>query len=313
VFNAVDDSNTIIHPAFVQVQRYLASLIVERRAAKSTVENYSRTLRDFLNFLGPHLGQPVSVKNLSDISTSDVRGFLAMRRETGCQNASIALNLSALRGFYRWWHQGEGISISAIEAVSLPKRAKNIPRPVALTDIHALVNATADFNPLPWVQARNAALLTLLYGAGLRISEALSLNGDCLPLGDTLRITGKRNKMRIVPILPQVRTMIDNYVQISPWPSSVQAPLFVGEKGKRLQAAVAQKIMAQARISLGLPESATPHALRHSFATHLLAAGADLRAIQDLLGHASLSSTQIYTEVDAAHLMDVYRNSHPRA
>jgi integrase/recombinase XerC len=286
--------------------------MVERRAAKSTVENYSRTLRDFLNFLGIHLGKPVSLKNLSDISTSDVRGFLAMRRETGIQNVSVALNLSALRGFYRWWHQIEGISISAIEAISLPRRTKNIPRPVALADIHALINRIADFNSLPWVQARNAALLTLLYGAGLRISEALALNGDCLPLGDTLRVNGKRNKTRVVPILPQVRALIDNYVQLSPWPLSAQAPLFMGEKGKRLQAAVAQKIMAQARISLGLPESATPHALRHSFATHLLGAGADLRAIQDLLGHASLSSTQIYTDVDAAYLMDVYRNAHPR-
>jgi integrase/recombinase XerC len=312
VFDPVDDSKTIVHPAWVQVQRYLTSLADERRAARSTVENYHRALSNFLNFLGAHYGDIISTDMLQTVTTNDIRGFLGSRREGGVQNASIALDLSALRSFFRWWHRRDGISIAAIESVSQPKKQKKVPRPIAPADIQALIEQTEETESSPWIQARNVALLTLLYGAGLRINEALMLNGDCLPLGQILRVTGKRNKTRVVPLLPQIIEMIDRYTRICPWPIQPKTPLFIGEKGKRLQAAVAQKFMAQARIALGLPESATPHALRHSFATHLLGAGADLRAIQDLLGHASLSSTQIYTAVDTAHLMDVYRNAHPR-
>ncbi len=312
MLDPVDDNKTIVHPAYAQVQRYLASLADERRAAKSTIENYQRTLSNFVNFLGAHYGDTIMSEKLQAVSTSDIRGFLGSRRAGGVQNASISLDLSALRSFYRWWHRREGISIAAIESVSQPKKTKKIPRPIAPSDIEALIDQTGDAQNLPWLQARNVALLIVLYGAGLRINEALMLNGDCLPLGETLRVTGKRNKTRMVPILPQINAALENYTRICPWPIHAKSPLFYGEKGKRLQAAVAQKFMAQARVALGLPESATPHALRHSFATHLLGAGADLRAIQDLLGHASLSSTQIYTAVDTAHLMDVYRNAHPR-
>ncbi len=311
MFDPVDDSNALVPPAWAVVRRYLATLADERRAAKRTIENYHGVLWGFVQFLGEHFGNTLNAARLRDVTTADVRAFLGHRRMQGVGNATIALDISALRGFYRWWHRMENIPIAAIEAIAQPKRPKRVPRPVALGDITAMVAIVQDQGP-PWVQARNAALLVLLYGAGLRISEALGLNGQCVPLGDTLRITGKRNKVRIVPLLPQVRDAVQAYVALCPWPVSGDTPLFYGEKGKRLAAAVVQRVMAQARVALGVPDGATPHALRHSFATHLLAAGADLRAIQDLLGHASLSSTQIYTEVDEAHLLDVYKNAHPR-
>lgn len=194
----------------------------------------------------------------------------------------------------------------------MPKRPKRVPRAVRPVDATALAELTGETRNQPWVAARDTALLLLLYGAGLRIGEALALNGDVLPFGTILRVTGKRRKERIVPLLPLVRDALNAYVTHCPVPIGANDPLFRGEKGKRLAAAVVQRAMAAARIGLGLPESATPHALRHSFATHLLGAGTDLRTIQELLGHASLSSTQVYTHVDAAQLLDVYRNAHPR-
>jgi integrase/recombinase XerC len=204
----------------------------------------------------------------------------------------------------------------ALAAVQPPKVAKRVPRPLAVNAARTLPAQASDDETTPWIAARNQAVLTLLYGAGLRIGEALGLNGDVLHGGaapETLSVVGKRNKQRLVPLLPAVQQVIDAYVQLCPYPLTAQTPLFLGARGKRLQAGLVQKAMRMLRPRLGLPDSATPHALRHSFASHLLANGADLRAIQELLGHASLASTQVYTHVDAERLLSVYRAAHRRA
>jgi integrase/recombinase XerC len=308
----MDDSKTLTHPAGETVQRFLAALRDERRYSAYTLNNYERCLRQYFLFLASHFNSPVTTQMLATITPADLRGFLSQRRIDGIGNSTAAVLLSALRSFYRWWRRVDGVDAAAIEAVKMPKRPKRVPRAVSPADATALAELTGENRSLPWVAARDTSLLLLLYGAGLRIGEALALNGDVLPLGNILRVTGKRRKERIVPLLPLVQDALNAYVKLCPVLIGANDPLFRGEKGKRLAAAVVQRAMAAARMGLGLPESATPHALRHSFATHLLGAGTDLRTIQELLGHASLSSTQVYTHVDAAHLMDVYRNAHPR-
>jgi integrase/recombinase XerC len=308
----MDDSQTLVHPAWEIAQRFVVSMRDERRYSNHTLELYARALRDYFLFLAEHTGKQVTSNTLSSVTPADIRGFLSRRRADGLSNASAATILSALRSFYRWWRRIDGAEAAAIEAVTMPKRPKRIPRAVTpkdATDLSALIGEAQE---QPWLAARDSAILLLLYGCGLRIDEALSLNGNTLPIGQIVRVTGKRRKERIVPVLPVVRDAVELYAKLCPWEISADTPLFFGAKGKRLAASILQRAMAQARTSLGLPDSATPHALRHSFATHLLGAGTDLRTIQELLGHASLSSTQIYTQVDAAQLLDVYRNSHPR-
>jgi integrase/recombinase XerC len=308
----MDDSQTITHPAWECALRFMTAMRDERRYSVHTLAMYERCLRQYFIFLGSHTGAPVTSTTLTSVSPADVRGFLSARRADGVSNGTAAMTLSSLRSFYRWWRRIDGVDAAAIEAVNMPKRPKRVPRAVAPKDATDLADLVSEAQDLPWLAARDQAILLLLYGGGLRIGEALALNGDVLPLGQVLRVIGKRRKERIVPLLPVVRAAIENYAALCPWPISAEAPLFFGAKGKRVAAAVVQRAMARARVALGLPESATPHALRHSFATHMLGAGTDLRTIQELLGHASLSSTQIYTHVDAAHLLDVYRNSHPR-
>jgi len=289
-------------------------LEVERRSSAHTVEAYLTDLGGFLAFLTIHLGQTPGLDDLESLTASDLRAWLARRTGAGLARTSTARALSAVRGFFRHLERRGILANAAIGTVRSPKLPRQVPRPLS-TDQSTDLLALADDDDLPrWVAARDLALLMLLYGAGLRISEALALDvGTIKGAGDTLRITGKGNKQRIVPLLPRVREALDAYLADRPDGAPAASPLFIGVQGKRLNPGVAQKRFRELRLLAGLPDSATPHALRHSFATHLLGSGADLRTIQELLGHASLSTTQRYTDVDAESLLAVYRSAHPRA
>ncbi len=291
---------------FPLAEDWAAHLARDRRRSEHTVRAYRATAVRLLRFLGEHWGVAVMRETLGAVSAADLRAFLAWRRTDGLGNASAARELSAVRGFLAF----AGADTPRLRG---PKVAKGVPRPVAPADVLALAGEVADEASAPWIGARDWAVLLLLYGAGLRIGEAMALTASVLPLGETLTVTGKRAKTRVVPLLPQLRTAIDDYVAQVPWRLERDAALFRGARGGALSAGVVRAAVQRARAGLGLGERTTPHALRHSFATHLLGRGADLRALQELLGHASLSSTQVYTSVDAAHLLDVYRNAHPRA
>lgn len=291
---------------------WLATLANERRLSAHTLRAYAATLHRFLAHLNEAQGRPADLDLLKSLTAADIRGFLAARRGDGLANISTARELSALRTFSRWLLERHGTAIGGIDGVTSPKVKKGLPRPISPTDARALAETTGEYHEEPWLQARDTAVLLLLYGTGLRIGEALSLTGSILPLPETLPIIGKGRRQRTVVLLPVVREAIDLYVRLCPWPQSREAPLFRGAKGGPLDPGVLRSTMRKARTALGLPDSATPHALRHSFATHLLARGADLRTIQELLGHASLSSTQIYTGIDTARLLDVYKSAHPR-
>lgn len=249
---------------------------------------------------------------VADLAPADLRAQLARRRAEGIGNASAARELSALKQFIAFACRQAGRDDIAAPRMKGPRVRKGLPRPVTPDDAVNLADLVAEDAAQPWIGARDRAVLLLLYGAGLRIAEALSLPASVLPLGETIVVTGKGGKQRVVPILPIVRQAVAEYAKLCPWPLEPTKPLFRGARGGPLSQGIVQKAAARARIALGLPSTATPHALRHSFATHLLGAGADLRSLQELLGHASLSSTQIYTKVDAAVLLDVYRNAHPR-
>jgi integrase/recombinase XerC len=267
------------------------------------VRAYVATAHRFIAFLGRHRGEEIGRFALLKLSAADLRAFLADRRASGLGASSAAREMSAVRGFLNFAAEDEGIT------PQLPRtRAGKLG-----ADAINLAQDAAEAATEPWMGQRDLAILLLLYGSGLRIAEALSLTAQALPLGQALRVTGKRGKTRVVPILPMVREAIDAYVKSCPWPIVGHRPLFVGARGGPYNADLVRRAVRAARTRLGLPETLTPHALRHSFATHLLARGADLRSLQELLGHASLSSTQIYTAVDAAHLLDVYRSAHPRA
>lgn len=248
----------------------------------------------------------------ADISSAQLRGQLAARRMDGLSNASAARELSALKAFIGFARQQAGHADPQAPRLRGPRLKKGLPRPVTPDDAQGLADEVAELAQEDWVGARDRAVLLLLYGSGLRIAEALSLKGGDAPLGEHLTVTGKGGKQRVVPILPIVREAVADYVKRCPLPIEPAGPLFLGVKGRGLSQGMVQKATARARKALGLPATATPHALRHSFATHLLGAGTDLRSLQELLGHASLGSTQIYTKVDAATLLDTYRNAHPR-
>lgn len=280
----------------------------DRRRSVHTVRAYQATAERLTAFLQVHWGERIDRADLARVTASDLRAYLADRREHGLGNASAARELSAVRGFLAWANDR-----AEQPRMRGPRVKTGVPRPISPTEAVALAEEVADDATEPWIGARDWAVLMLLYGAGLRIGEALTLRGDILPLGETIRVTGKRAKTRIVPLLPQVRAAIEAYIAQTPWPVSRDEPLFRGAKGGPLSPVMIRRAVQAARTRLGLGDRTTPHALRHSFATHLLGRGADLRALQELLGHASLSSTQVYTQVDAAHLMDVYRNAHPRA
>jgi integrase/recombinase XerC len=280
----------------------------DRRRSVHTIRAYEATANRLVHFLEGHWGGAVSRDSLGKVSAADLRAYLALRRGEGLGNASAARELSAVRSFLVF-----AGGAAAPPRVKGPRVKKGVPRPVSPDEAVSLAEDVEENATEPWIGARDWAVLMLLYGAGLRVGEATGLTGAVLPLGPTLSVTGKRDKTRIVPLLPQVREAIEAYVALCPWPISRGTALFRGAKGGPLLPAIVRRAVQAARIRLGLPERTTPHALRHSFATHLLGRGADLRALQELLGHASLSSTQIYTAVDAAHLLDVYRNAHPRA
>lgn len=287
---------------------YAAHLTRDRRRSVHTVRAYRATAARLVDFLSGHWGVAVSRAGLAEVLATDLRAYLAQRRGDGLTNASAARELSAARAFLDW-AGGEGTA----PRMKGPKVRKGVPRPIAPHEVVALAEEVGEGARVAWVGKRDWALLLLLYGAGLRIGEALALTGAAVPFGETLVVTGKRDKTRIVPLLPQVRGAIEEYLAESPWPVARDLPLFRGLRGGPLSPGVVRAGVRGARAKLGLSDRTTPHALRHSFATHLLGRGADLRALQELLGHASLGSTQIYTAVDAAHLLDVYRNAHPRA
>lgn len=301
--------------ADIALSEFLAHLSGERRLADKTVEAYSRDITAFLGFQTRHLGGIPSLTDLGALKPVDFRAYLAARRggEDGLSARSVARLLSALRTFYRYLERRYGVKNASLSLISSPRARRSLPKPIAAQSAKDLIAAADDLDKLPWIAARDMAVMTLLYGAGLRISEALGLTGDDLPLGEVLAIEGKGGKVRIVPILPVIRAAIDDYVRQCPYIMEAGAPIFRGLRGKGLQPAILQREMARLRGALGLPQSATPHALRHSFATHLLAGGGDLRTIQELLGHASLSTTQIYADVDTGQLLSVYDKAHPRA
>ena len=278
-----------------------------RRRSPHTVRAYLATAARLLD-----ASEFADWPSLARADSTVLRGQLARRRADGISNASAARELSALKAFVAFAREQAGYPDPAPPRMRGPRIKKGLPRPVTPDEAVNLAVAVEDDASEPWIGARDRAVLLMLYGAGMRIAEALALTGAALPLGETLLVTGKGNKQRMVPILPIVANGVADYAAKCPWPIDKTTPLFRGAKGGPLSQGMVQKAMARARIMLGLPASATPHALRHSFATHLLGAGADLRSLQELLGHASLGSTQIYTKVDAAVLLDVYRHAHPR-
>ena len=291
------------------VETWRQHLALDRRRSTHTVRAYMATAERLIAFLTEHHGEAMTAAALARVDQADLRAFLTARRMDGIGNVSAARELSAVRGFLKFIG-GEDARVPVLKG---PKVKRGLPRPVSPDEAVALAEDIAETAREGWIGARDWAVLLLLYGAGLRIGEAMGLMGDVLPLGDTLRVTGKRGKTRIVPLLPQVRAAIEAYVAVCPYPAGREEALFRGARGGPLSAALIRRAVQGARGRLGLSDRTTPHALRHSFATHLLGRGADLRSLQELLGHASLSSTQIYTQVDAAHLLDVYRNAHPRA
>jgi integrase/recombinase XerC len=295
------------------IEEWGAWLAHERRASKHTLAAYARDLAAFLDFAAEHAGGEPSLSTLAGMQPADFRSWLARRAGERFAKSSTARALSALRSFFRFLDRTERVKTAALGAIRAPKVPRLVPRPLAPEDALAVVAEADDENIAPWVAKRDAALMLLLYGAGLRIGEALGLSQREAPKGETLTVTGKGNKQRVVPILPVIRDAIAEYRAACPFDPQPDSPLFLGARGMRLNPGVVQRRMRTLRATLGLPETATPHALRHSFATHLLEGGGDLRTIQELLGHASLSTTQRYTGVDAARLIAVYDKAHPRA
>ncbi|ABD85755.1 tyrosine recombinase XerC [Rhodopseudomonas palustris] len=301
-----------------EATRWLAYLRSERRLSPKTLEAYTRDLRQCLTFLNEHWDAQVSIKRFAALEAGDIRAFMASRRADEIGGRSLMRALAGLRSFGRFLErEGKG-KVGALSAIRAPKVGKSLPKPIQIAGAKRLADATerAGENREPWIWARDAAVMALLYGSGLRISEALGLKRRDVPLpgkGDTLIVTGKGNKTRMVPVLQNVLSLIQDYVAVCPHPLPQQGPIFVGARGGPLSPRIIQLTMERLRGALGLPDSATPHALRHSFATHLLSRGGELRAIQELLGHTSLSTTQIYTGIDSERLFEVYKTAHPRA
>ena len=301
-----------------EAARWLAHLSAERHLSELTLEAYARDVAAFLNFLAGHLGGRPSLAALSRLAPADVRAFLAFRRAGGIESRTLVRMLAAARSFARFLErEGKG-KVAALAAVRAPRVAKGLPKPLSVASAKAISDPAlrAGEECAPWVLARDAAVLALLYGSGLRISEALTLTRRDVPApgkGDSITVLGKGKKSRMVPVLPQVLELIAEYARLSPFDLAASEPLFHGAKGGPLSPRIVQLTMQRLRGALGLADSATPHALRHSFATHLLSRGGDLRAIQELLGHVSLATTQIYTAVDSSHLIAVYKATHPRA
>ena len=295
------------------LQAWLAARAALDGAAENTLDAYRGDVAEFIAFMTRHRGAPQGLGALARIEVADMRAWMAQMRADGCSARSLARKLSAVKNFYRWLAQREGFEPTAVLSARAPKFQRKLPRPLSEDAARAMIDTVEQQALAPWVAARDVAVVTLLYGCGLRISEALGLTGADAPLPATLRITGKGGKQRLVPVIPAARAAVDHYLQLCPHVPAPDLPLFRGVRGGALNPRAIQAVVARSREQLGLPASATPHAMRHSFATHLLARGGDLRAIQELLGHASLSTTQTYTAVDSAKLMEVYARAHPRA
>ncbi|WP_027572973.1 tyrosine recombinase XerC [Bradyrhizobium sp. WSM1743] len=300
-----------------EMTRWLAHLGAERRLSPKTLEAYGRDLRQCLDFLCAHWGERVTLKRFAALEATDVRAFMAMRRADDIAGRSLMRALAGLRSFGRFLErEGKG-KVGALSAIRAPKVAKSLPKPLPMASAKRLADADerAGEERETWILARDAAVMALLYGSGLRISEALGLQRREVPRpgeGDVLVVTGKGNKTRMVPVLQNVLELVQEYVAMCPYPLPAEGPIFVGARGGPLSPRIIQLALERLRGALGLPDSATPHALRHSFATHLLSRGGDLRAIQELLGHSSLSTTQIYTGIDSERLLEVYASAHPR-
>jgi integrase/recombinase XerC len=292
--------------------RWLEVEAATRDRSPHTITAYRADLLAFLAFLGGHHGQAATPKSLAELRQTDMRAFAAAERARGLGARSLARRQSAVRSFLRWISDREGFDLSAALSTRSPKYTRSLPRPLTPDQAQDTLDMVAVGHDTPWVAARDTAVMTLLWGCGLRISEALNLNGADWPFRDSLTINGKGGRQRHVPVLAVARDAVADYLCQCPWPLAANEPLFRGVRGGRLSTGIVDAAMRSARAALGLPPTATPHALRHSFATHLLAAGGDLRTIQELLGHASLSTTQVYTGVDDAHLMAVYQAAHPR-
>ncbi len=294
------------------VAAWLSHLKSARRLSPKTLDAYARDLNALFAFLGDHLGGPVTLKALGDLRASDFRAFMASRRQDGIGARTLARELSAFRNFFSFLEREGLCTNEALSVLRGPKLPKSLPKPLTPVQAREALTLTDEMEDSPWIAARDTAVLTLCYGAGLRISEALGLCRTDLD-GEAARVTGKGGKTRLVPLITPARQAIADYLDKCPFAIAANVPMFRGARGGVLSPRLIQKRVEQLRAALGLPASATPHALRHSFATHLLGRGGDLRTIQELLGHASLSSTQIYTRIDSEHLLDVYRKAHPRA
>jgi integrase/recombinase XerC len=295
------------------LQTWLAAAKALNGASDNTLRAYHGDVIDFIAFQTLHHAAPQGLAALERISITDMRAWMAALRAQDVTARSVARKLSAVKTFYRWLAEREGYEPTAVLSARAPKFQKKLPRPLSEDAAKAMIDTVGLQAGEGWVAARDMAVITLLYGCGLRISEALNLKGRDLPLDESLRIIGKGNKERIVPLLPVARRAVEEYLQLCPHPMERESPLFRGVRGGALNPRLVQKVTEKARMQLGLPATATPHAMRHSFATHLLEAGGDLRAIQELMGHASLSTTQTYTAVDQAHLMKIYDACHPKA
>ncbi|MEI4232109.1 tyrosine recombinase XerC [Roseovarius sp. D22-M7] len=294
------------------LQGWLAAQEALHGASENTIEAYGQDVAGFLAFMTEHHGQMQGLGALARVETADMRAWMAFTRSHGVGARSLARKLSAVKGFYRWLAEREGFEPTAVLSIRAPKFQPKLPRPLSPQAAREVIETLEMQSATPWICARDQAVVTLLYGCGLRISEALGLTGAVLPMADMLRITGKGGKERLVPVIDPARDAVARYADVCPYEITPRGPLFYGARGGALGARAVQKVVERTRAQLGLPATATPHAMRHSFATHLLTAGGDLRAIQDLLGHASLSTTQAYTGVDTARLMEVYARAHPQ-
>lgn len=304
----------MISPAAADaLQTWLASRSALAGASENTVRAYHGDLVEFLSFMTDHKGAAQGLNALADIGVTDMRAWMARTRAGNVSPRSLARKLSSVKSFFRWLSEREGFDATAVLSTRAPKFQSKLPRPLDPEAARTVIDTIEFQNQTPWIAARDVAVVTLLYGCGLRISEALSLNGSDAPLPATLRIIGKGGKERVVPVIAAARNAVDAYLELCPYAPEPDEPLFRGARGGRLSPRMISGVMQATRMQLGLPATATPHAMRHSFATHLLEAGGDLRAIQELLGHASLSTTQAYTAVDTARLMDVYNRTHPKA
>lgn len=304
----------MISPAAIDARdKWLEAEKALKGASANTLSAYFTDVSEFLAFMTAYKGDQQGLAPLARLTVRDMRAWMAQMRSGDLSARSLARKLSAVKSFFRWLAEREGFDPTAVLSTRAPKFQKKLPRPLAAEAAQAVIQTAELQSKEAWVGARDTAVITLLYGCGLRISEALSLNRSDAPLPDVMRILGKGGKERLVPVLPAAKEAVADYLRQCPYPLEEGGPLFIGVRGKRLSARQIQSVMQNVRMQLGLPSTATPHAMRHSFATHLLEASGDLRSIQELLGHASLSTTQAYTAVDTARLMDVYNKTHPKA